>query len=103
MEQLNDSEGVITVDRDYMRWLAVHKREPLTGDRGPAPAAGPSLKTSQGLNASTVCSAGQVDLDRTETSPWGISFTQADDPLLRRISVSSSILYCVIDSGGCRP
>ncbi len=101
MKQLNDSKCVITVDPDYMRWLAVHKREPLTGDRGPEPAAG-SLKWPKGLNASTLCSAGRVDLDKTETTPWGIRLTQADDPLLRSINMSHSILYCVIDTGRCR-
>jgi hypothetical protein len=99
VKQLNDGVGVISIDRDYRLWLAVHKRKPLVGDRGPAPAG--SLKTTNRPGASSVCPASN-DPQRAEVTPWGISFTQADDPLLRSIIVSSSVLFCVIDSGRCR-
>ena len=95
---LNNSTGVAGVFVEYKRWLAV--RKPLVGDTGPAPPG--SLKApSQQYNASasTICPASNTDPTAAEVTPWGITFTQSDDPLLRSILVSSSVLFCVVDSG----
>jgi hypothetical protein len=98
-KKLSSNAGVIGVDRDYIRWLAVYKRKPLVGDDGPAPAG--SLKMPDRPGASTVCKAATTEPSSTEVTPWGIKLIQADDPFLRSIAVSSSILFCVIDSGRC--
>jgi hypothetical protein len=86
--------GVLHIETEYMRWAAVYKRPSLVGDSGPAPRAASTQPT-----AKAICASDNRDPSTAEVTPWGIKYVQADDSVLRGISTTSSMLFCVIDSG----
>jgi hypothetical protein len=106
---LKGTPGVKKVEPEYKRKTAVYKRPSLVGDFGPESSKSattsakkaPPPKGKTPVSAKATCQVDNTDPSSSEVTPWGIVMTQATDPLLRNIGVASSILYCVVDSGGC--